>query len=78
MAARLIVSAAADTDTGKILDYLAREAGPLIASEYGRRFERTLDRVVDNFRVRRTATDTRSAGPYSRRLSIYLVLRLHA
>jgi toxin ParE1/3/4 len=44
---RLIVTAEAEADTRDILAYLEREAGPLIAEKYGRRFRLTLERLLD-------------------------------
>ncbi|SRR5216683_6460957 len=68
MAARLIVSAAADADTGEILDYLAREAGRPAASEYGRRFQRTLNRVVD---MPESGAPRPALGPEARKAVVY-------
>jgi len=44
---RLLVTADAEADTSDILYYVAREAGQRIAEEYGRRFYRTIERLVD-------------------------------
>lgn len=43
---RLVVAAEAESDTAAILSYLEREAGGAVAREYGRRLERTIDRLV--------------------------------
>jgi plasmid stabilization system protein ParE len=44
---RLVVTVDAEADTRDILAYLERNAGPLVAAKYGRRFRLTLQRVVD-------------------------------
>ncbi len=42
----LVVTADAEADTRDILAYLEREAGSPIAADYGRRFGRTIERLV--------------------------------
>jgi toxin ParE1/3/4 len=44
---RLVVTADAEADTTDILDHLEREAGRRISEQYGRRFYRTIERLVD-------------------------------
>jgi toxin ParE1/3/4 len=44
---RLVVTADAEVDTSSILDYLEQEAGQRIAEQYGRRFYRTIERLLD-------------------------------
>ena len=43
---RVVVTADADADTNEILRYLEREAGPVVAREYGRRFRVAIERIV--------------------------------
>jgi toxin ParE1/3/4 len=44
---RLVVTADAEADTADILAYLAREAGPLVAADYGARFQTVVQRMID-------------------------------
>jgi len=44
---QLVVAAEAETDTANILAYLAQEAGPRVAVDYGDRFRMTIERLVD-------------------------------
>ncbi len=44
---RLVVTVDAAADTNEILTYLEREAGSLIARDYGRRFRLTVERLVE-------------------------------
>jgi plasmid stabilization system protein ParE len=43
----LVVAAEATSDTTTIIDYLERNAGAAVASEYGQRFVQTTERIVD-------------------------------
>jgi len=65
---RLVVSADADADTGEILDYLAREAGQMIAEVYGRRFQTTLERITD---MPESGAPRQSLGPEARVVVVY-------
>jgi toxin ParE1/3/4 len=44
---RVIVTELAEQDSGDILDYLAREAGGMVAERYAVEFERFVDRLED-------------------------------
>ena len=44
---RLVVTADAEADTIEILGNLARDAGQMVADDYGRRFQATIERLVD-------------------------------
>lgn len=44
---RLVVTADAETDVDEILDYLAREASPRVAADFGDRFRNAVERFVD-------------------------------
>ena len=44
--ARVVVTALADADTAKVLDDLAGDAGPLVASNYNARIEALYDRLA--------------------------------
>jgi toxin ParE1/3/4 len=44
---RLVVAAEAETDTTAIISYLERNAGALVAAEYGMRFIHAIDRIVE-------------------------------
>jgi toxin ParE1/3/4 len=57
---RLVVTADAEGDLSKILSFLERKAGPIIAAEYGRRFRSTLERLVD---LPETGAPRPSLGP---------------
>lgn len=60
---RLVVTTDAEADIGEILSYLAREASPAIAAEYGRRFRSILERLVD---LPETGAPRPSLGPCAR------------
>ena len=44
---RVIVTDLADADTAKIMDELARDAGPLVASDYNARIEALYERLAN-------------------------------
>lgn len=44
---RLVVTLDAEADINGILDYLRREAGARVAEDYGHRFRRTIERLVE-------------------------------
>jgi toxin ParE1/3/4 len=44
---RLVVTADADADTRDVLAYLGRHAGRSVAADYGRRFGKAIERLVD-------------------------------
>src|SRR5260370_41438405 len=44
--ARVVVTDLADADTAKVLDDLAGDAGPLVASDYNARIEALYDRLA--------------------------------
>jgi plasmid stabilization system protein ParE len=43
---RLVVAVDAGADTGAILEYIEKQAGSRVASEFGVRFRRTIERLV--------------------------------
>jgi toxin ParE1/3/4 len=43
---RLVVTSDAEADATEILEYLAQEAGDLVALSYGHRFRATIERLV--------------------------------
>ena len=60
---RLVVAADAEADTADILAHLAREAGPLVAADYGVRFQVTIQRMVD---LPESGAPRRRLGPNTR------------
>jgi len=60
---RLVVAADAEADMRDILAYLEREAGSSIATDYGRRFGRTIERLV---RMPETGAPRPNLGPRAR------------
>jgi toxin ParE1/3/4 len=44
---RLVVTADADADTRDVLAYLGRHAGRSVAADYGRRFGKAIERLVE-------------------------------
>ena len=65
---RLIVTADAEADTNRILDYLAREAGQSVADDYGRRFQTTIKRLV---RMPGSGPPRRALGPAAHIAIVY-------
>ncbi len=65
---RLVVTADAEADTSEILAYLAREAGHLVAENYGRRFRMTIERLVG---MPGTGAPRPALGPNARIAVVY-------
>ena len=58
----------ADADASEILTYLEREAGLLTASDYERRFNTAIERLVD---IPGIGAPRRSLGPNARIMVVY-------
>src|SRR5262245_52398055 len=71
---RLIVSADAESDTSRIIGDLLREAGPFVANDYGRRFQKALERVIH---APESGTPRRALGPDTRMLIVYPYLLIY-
>jgi toxin ParE1/3/4 len=65
---RLFVTADAEADTSEILAYLAREAGHLVAEDYGGRFRTTIERLVV---MPETGAPRPALGPNARIAIVY-------
>jgi len=60
---RLVVTVDAEADTHDILVYLEQQAGASVAADYGRRFGRTIERLVS---MPETGAPRPSLGPNAR------------
>ena len=71
---RLVVSAEAEADTGRILAYLHREAGAQIATAYGLRFQRRIEALLE---APETGAPRPTLGPNTRIALVFPYLSIY-